>query len=211
MENINKGSFLNEETNNVILVGSISNGFTFSHEVYGEKFYRTEIITTRKSGTEDLVPVMVSERLVELGQCCVEKRYKIQGQLRSYNYHEGEKTRLILFVFVKDIEEVDDDCKDMNEITTIGYVCKKPIYRKTPNGREISDVHIAVNRLYGKSDYLPCICWGRNARYSSTFQIGTRVKLIGRVQSRWYEKLDGDYIVTKIAFEVSVNKIELIE
>ena len=211
MENINKGSFLNEETNNVILVGSISNGFTFSHEIYGEKFYRTEIITTRKSGSKDLVPVMVSERLVELGQCCVEKRYKIQGQLRSYNHHENEKTHLMLYVFVKDIEEVDDDCKDTNEIISIGYVCKKPIYRKTPNGREISDVHIAVNRLYGKSDYLPCICWGRNARFASSFQIGSRVKLTGRVQSRQYEKQVEDWIEVRTAFEVSVGKIELIE
>lgn len=209
MENINQSSFLNEETNNVILVGSISNGFSYSHEKYGEKFYRTEIITTRKSGVNDSIPVIVSERLVEIGQCSVQKRYKIEGQLRTYNCHDEDKTRLILYVFVKNIEIVDDSIKDQNEITLMGYLCKEPIYRKTPNGREITDTIIAVNRLYGKSDYLPCICWGRNARFSSSFQIGTRVKLIGRVQSRQYEKRTDDSIMMKTAFEVSVNNLEL--
>jgi len=208
MESINKGSFLNEETNNVILVGSISNGFNFSHEIYGEKFYRAEIITTRKSGTVDTVQIMVSERLVELGPTYVEKRFKIYGQLRTYNYHEGDKTHLIVYVFVKDIEEVDDNCKDENQVTLYGFVCKDPIYRKTPNGREITDTLIAVNRLYGKSDYLPCICWGRNARFASTFDVGTRVKLTGRVQSRQYDKQEGEWIVSRTAFEVSINHVE---
>lgn len=210
METINQSSFLNEETNNVILVGSISNGFSYSHEHHGEKFYRTEIITTRKSGAIDTIPVIVSDRLVEIGQYSVQKRYKIEGQLRTYNYHDEEKTRLILYVFVKNIEEVDENVKDQNIITLIGYLCKTPIYRKTPNGREITDTIIAVNRLYGKSDYLPCICWGRNARFASTFQIGNRVKIVGRVQSREYEKRTDDSVIIKTAFEVSVNNLELI-
>lgn len=211
MKNINMGSFLNEETNNVILVGSISNGFTFSHEYNGEKFYRTEIITTRKSGTEDLVPLMVSDHLVEIGQSYVQKRFKIQGQLRTYNYHENDKTHLLLFVFVREIEEVDETCKDQNEIIVKGFVCKKPIYRKTPNGREIADMLIASNRMYNKSDYLPCICWGRNARYTGTFQVGTRIMIIGRVQSREYEKRINETITKRTAYEVSVDSMQLIE
>lgn len=209
MININQGLFLNEETNNVTLVGRISNTFTFSHEIHGESFYLSEIKTTRQSLVEDIIPFMISDHLVNFTNLDNNKKYKIQGQIRTYNQHTNEKTKLLIFVFVKDIIEVEEEYEDINEVYINGFTCKSPIYRKTPNGREISDLVVAVNRAYGKSDYLPCICWGRNARYSRLFHVGTRIKLTGRIQSRQYDKHMDDTTVTKVAYEVSVSSIQI--
>lgn len=207
------------ENNNVILVGKVANEKRFSHEIYGEKFYSFDLSVPRLSGNADLIPVTISERLFKEDELVVDKKLRIEGQFRSYNSFEGEKNKLILTVFAKDIEFLSDDeeivvSKDFvsNEITLIGYICKTPIYRQTPFGREISDMLLAVNRAYNKSDYIPCICWGRNARFSSKLEVGTEVKVVGRIQSRIYEKkFEDGKVEQRVAFEVSISNLELID
>lgn len=207
------------ENNNVILVGKVANEKRFSHEIYGEKFYSFDLSVPRLSGNADLIPVTISERLFKEDELVVDKKLRIEGQFRSYNSFEGEKNKLILTVFAKDIEFLSDDeeivvSKDFvsNEITLIGYICKPPIYRQTPFGREISDMLLAVNRAYNKSDYIPCICWGRNARFSSKLEVGTEVKVVGRIQSRIYEKkFEDGKVEQRVAFEVSISNLELID
>lgn len=207
------------ENNNVILVGKVANEKRFSHEIYGEKFYSFDLSVPRLSGNADLIPVTISERLFKEDELVVDKKLRVEGQFRSYNSFEGEKNKLILTVFVKDIEFLSDDeeivvSKDFvsNEITLIGYICKTPIYRQTPFGREISDMLLAVNRAYNKSDYIPCICWGRNARFSSKLEVGTEVKVVGRIQSRIYEKkFEDGKVEQRVAFEVSISNLELID
>ena len=207
------------ENNNVILVGKVANEKRFSHEIYGEKFYSFDLSVPRLSGNADLIPVTISERLFKEDELVVDKKLRVEGQFRSDNSFEGEKNKLILTVFVKDIEFLSDDeeivvSKDFvsNEITLIGYICKPPIYRQTPFGREISDMLLAVNRAYNKSDYIPCICWGRNARFSSKLEVGTEVKVVGRIQSRIYEKkFEDGKVEQRVAFEVSISNLELID
>ena len=207
------------ENNNVILVGKVANEKRFSHEIYGEKFYSFDLSVPRLSGNADLIPVTISERLFKEDELVVDKKLRVEGQFRSYNSFEGEKNKLILTVFAKDIEFLSDDeeivvSKDFvsNEITLIGYICKTPIYRQTPFGREISDMLLAVNRAYNKSDYIPCICWGRNARFSSKLEVGTEVKVVGRIQSRIYEKkFEDGKVEQRVAFEVSISNLELID
>ena len=183
------------ENNSVTLVGKVANEKEFSHEIYGEKFYSFKLSVPRLSGNADEIPETISERLFKEDELVVENKMKIHGQFRSYNSYEGEKNKLILTVFAKDVEFLDPEIeivasKDFisNEIVLIGYICKEPIYRQTPFGREITDMLLAVNRAYNKSDYIPCICWGRNARFCSTMEVGTEVKIVGRIQSRMYEK-----------------------
>ena len=200
------------ENNQVSMVGEIVSDFEFSHEVYGEGFYMVEIAVNRLSNYMDYIPLMVSERLVDTKQSYIGKKIYVTGQFRSYNRHEEKKNRLVLSVFVRElefVEEVSDDVKS-NQIFLDGYICKAPIYRKTPLGREIADLLIAVNRSYGKSDYIPCICWGRNARYAANFQVGERCLVWGRIQSREYMKRISDENMEKrVAYEVSVSKLEL--
>ena len=206
------------ENNNLILVGKITDEKKFSHEIYGEKFYLFNLNVPRLSGNSDIIPITISERLFQDDELVEGKNVKITGQFRSYNSYEQEKNRLILTVFAKDIEFLDSEedikaSKDFvsNEVTLIGYICKPPIYRETPFGREISDILLAVNRAYNKSDYIPCIAWGRNARFCSKMEVGTEVKIVGRVQSREYEKKHEDGISEKrVAYEVSVSNLELI-
>lgn len=138
----------------------------------------------------------------------------VNGQFRSYNRHEERRNRLVLSVFAREVEFIDslEESAKSNMIFLDGYICKEPIYRKTPLGREIADLLLAVNRPYGKSDYIPCICWGRNARYASTFKVGERCSIWGRIQSREYmKKLDEENVERRVAFEVSVSKLELVE
>lgn len=195
-------------------MGRIATGFTFSHQVFGEGFYMMDILVKRLSDSEDRIPVMVSERLIDITQDYVGEYIEIHGQFRSYNRHEERKNRLVLSVFareVKFIEEMEESSKT-NQIYLDGYICKEPIYRKTPLGREIADLLLAVNRPYGKSDYIPCICWGRNARYAEHFKVGERCAIWGRIQSREYmKKLDEENVEKRVAFEVSVSKLELLE
>ena len=199
------------ENNQVSIMGKIASSFTFSHQVFGEGFYLVDILVERLSDSEDRIPLMVSERLVDVSQDYEGEYIMVQGQFRSYNRHEEKKNRLVLSVFVRElsfVEEADDSIKT-NQIFLDGYICKPPVYRKTPLGREIADLLLAVNRPYGKSDYIPCICWGRNARYASAFEVGGHVLLWGRIQSREYiKKLGENETEKRTAYEVSVSKLE---
>ena len=211
------------ENNYLTLVGKVTGEKRFSHEIYGESFYVFNLEIPRLSGNSDIIPITVSERLIKEDTLQEGKKLLVKGQFRSYNSYENEKNRLILTVFAKDIMEVEDVEEDeenemvkkdtiTNEVILIGYICKKPIYRQTPFGREISDILLAVNRAYNKSDYIPCIAWGRNARFCQTIEVGTQVKIVGRVQSRMYEKKHEDGTVeNRVAYEVSVGSLEVIE
>lgn len=203
------------ENNQVSIVGEIVSDFSYSHEVYGEGFFVVEVAVNRLSNYADYIPLMISERLIDTTQSYIGEKIHVTGQFRSYNRHEETRNRLILSVFVRELEFVDEfwengeEEKKSNSIILDGYVCKAPVYRKTPLGREIADLLVAVNRSYGKSDYIPCICWGRNARYATTFEIGSHVSVIGRIQSREYvKKLSEDEAERRVAYEVSVCKIE---
>ena len=199
------------ENNQVSIMGKIDTGFTFSHQVFGEGFYVMDLIVKRLSDSEDRIPVMVSERLLDVTQDYVGEYIEIHGQFRSYNRHEEKHNRLVLSVFAREVRfvEEEDDSVPVNQIFLDGYICKPPVYRKTPLGREIADLLMAVNRPYGKSDYIPCIAWGRNARFASGFEVGTRVRIWGRVQSREYtKKLSETQCEKRVAYEVSISKLE---
>ena len=202
--------------NNVVKMGGVvASELELSHEIYGEKFYRFYIEIDRLSGQKDKIPVIISERLIDTNDFNIGKVIFIEGQYRSYNkMDENNRSRLILSVFVKDINqlEVSESVKTVNELTIVGTVCKAPIYRKTPLGRDIADILLAVNRSYNKSDYIPCIIWGRNAKYCEHLETGTIVRVVGRVQSREYEKKYEDGTVeNRVAYEVSVSKFEIVK
>lgn len=211
------------ENNYLTLVGKVTGEKKFSHEIYGERFFVFNIAIKRLSGNEDIIPITVSERLLTEDTLTEGKKILVKGQFRSYNSYENERNRLILTVFAKDlleVEEVEEEEENeivkkdeiTNEVILVGYICKKPIYRQTPFGREISDILLAVNRAYNKSDYIPCIAWGRNARFCQNLEVGAQVKVVGRVQSRTYEKKFEDGTVqTRVAYEVSVGSLEVIE
>ena len=202
------------ENNKVSVIGEIVSDFTFSHEVFGEGFYMVELSVNRLSEQADIIPLMVSERLVDVKESYRGKIVEVHGQFRSYNKHEESRNRLILSVFVREFAFVGEEgtMTKPNSIYLDGYICKPPVYRMTPLGREIADLLMAVNRPYGKSDYLPCICWGRNARFAGKFEVGTHIHLWGRIQSRTYQKrLDNDVVEKRTAYEISVSKIECVE
>lgn len=199
------------ENNKVSVIGEVVSEFTFSHEVFGEGFYLVSLAVSRLSDQVDVIPLMVSERLLDVKQDYRRQTVEAIGQFRSYNCHEGVKNRLVLSVFVRELNFLEEftDCTKTNQIYLDGYICKEAIYRKTPLGREIADLLLAVNRPYGKSDYIPCIAWGRNARYASGFAVGSRVRVWGRVQSREYtKKLSETQCEKRVAYEVSVSKLE---
>lgn len=203
------------KNNQVTLSGEIVSNFEFSHEVYGEGFYTAMLASERTSGQKDIIPIMVSERLVDVKAEWAGRFVKVSGQFRSYNKHEDGKSRLVLSVFVTKFEESEempfsDNYK--NCITLDGYICKQPTYRKTPLSREIADILLAVNRPYGKSDYIPMICWGRNAVFADSLEVGTRLQIEGRIQSREYQKrISDDEHETRTAYEVSANKLMDVE
>ena len=228
------------ENNYLTLVGKVTSEKKFSHEIYGERFYSFDLDIPRLSGSSDVIPVTASERLFTDEMLENGTKLLIKGQFRSYNSYENEKNRLILTVFAKDIEKVEEDeeaeneevteniegeeneeatrkeafRKDYitNEVVLVGYICKKPVYRQTPFGREIADILLAVNRAYNKSDCIPSIAWGRNARFCQNLEVGTEVKIVGRVQSRNYEKkLEDGTILKKVAYEVSVGSLEIVK
>ena len=199
--------------NQVSLMGEIVSPFQLNHEVYGEKFYTVDVEVSRFSDSVDRIHLMVSERLVDADQDYSGKLVKIAGQFRSYNHLENGKVRLVLFVFVKEWEFVEDVKKsnENNRLCLDGFVCKQPVYRKTPLGREVADVLIAVNRMYGKSDYIPCICWGRNARFAAGLSVGTRVQITGRIQSReYYKHINEIETERRVAYEVSVRELQVV-
>ena len=199
--------------NQVNVYGEVVSTFSYSHEVYGEGFYMLQLSVKRLSKVYDIIPLMISERLIDVTKDYRGCYLEASGQFRSYNRHEENRNRLVLSVFVRDvqIDEVEQGSEKPNYIFLDGYLCKPPVYRKTPLGREIADLLLAVNRPYGKSDYIPCICWGRNARYADGFSVGEHVQLEGRIQSREYQKqLGEDQVETRVAYEISVNKLDLV-
>ena len=210
------------ENNYLTLVGKVTSEKRFSHEIYGESFYSFDLSIPRLSGNADIIPITISERLLELEDLGINKKIIVEGQFRSYNSYENEKNKLILTVFAKDIVKLEENNEDeenelvrkdmiTNEVVLIGYICKKPIYRQTPFGREIADLLLAVNRAYNKSDYIPSIAWGRNARFCQNLEVGAEVKIVGRVQSRNYEKkLEDGTVLKKVAYEVSVGSLEVL-
>lgn len=199
--------YVDKNNNKVYVRGEILSSAKFSHEVYGEGFYEMEVMVKRLSGQADVLPVTVSERLMQEKDLQVGKTISAIGQFRSYNKLVDNKSKLMLTVFVREIVENDLN-KNPNSITLSGYICKEPIYRTTPFNREIADVLLAVNRAYNKSDYIPCIAWGRNARFVKNLQVGDFMTISGRIQSREYQKkFSDDDIRTMVAYEVSINKL----
>ena len=219
------------ENNYLTLVGKVTSEKKFSHEIYGERFYSFDLSTPRLSGNADIIPVTVSERIINDDMMAIGSKLLVKGQFRSYNSYENEKNRLILTVFAKDIEKLEEPSENVqedgnednqneftkkdtvtNEVVLVGYICKKPIYRQTPFGREIADILLAVNRAYNKSDYIPSIAWGRNARFCQNLEVGTEVKIVGRIQSRNYgKKYEDGTIVKKVAYEVSIGSLEIVK
>ena len=200
------------ENNHAELTGVILSELEFSHEVSGERFFKTRIRSERLSENSDELPVILSEKLLENKQFQTGERVKIEGQFRSYNRHDNNKNKLILSVYAQDMEKIPQETEAVQPENTVelnGYVCKQPVYRTTPLGREITDVLLAVNRSYGKSDYIPCICWGSNARAAKDLTVGDKLRLSGRIQSRMYQKKESDGSVdNRIAYEVSVGRLE---
>lgn len=198
------------KNNQAVVAGEIISDFEFSHEVFGEGFYTVKLKVSRLSHSSDTIPLLVSERLIDVNQSYIGKFMEARGQFRSYNKHENNRNHLVLSLFVRELEVLDIlDNRKPNMIFLDGYICKEPVYRTTPLGREIADILLAVNRAYSKSDYIPCICWGRNARYAGKLPVGSRIQLWGRIQSREYQKkINEDTVINRVAYEVSVNKME---
>ena len=199
------------ENNHAQVVGEVYDEPKFSHEVYGEKFYIFTLSIPRLSGASDLIKVMISERLLPDTDISVGDIIEVSGQFRSYNDYEDGGNRLVLTVFAKDIRRPDDESgKNPNSLYLNGFICKEPVYRTTPFGREITDLLLAVNRSYNKSDYIPVIAWGRNARYCKNINIGDNIKVWGRIQSRIYQKhISDEKVIEKTAYEVSVSRMEM--
>ncbi len=200
------------ENNGACVAGRIMPGACYSHELYGERFYRADILTCRTSGVTDMVPLMVSEKIADMEKGYQDGMVEVTGQFRSYNRKEDGRSHLELSVFVQGIRHLDEgyaDCEGNNRICLKGHLCKAPVYRKTPLGREITDILLAVNRPYGKSDYIPCICWGKDAVLASRLDVGSAVEVMGRIQSREYrKKLSETEEEVRVAYEVSVCRME---
>lgn len=200
------------ENNMATISGKVVSNVEFSHEVYGEGFYYFMLEVPRLSDSNDKIPVTISERLASKDKLIIGTIIEVEGQFRSYNSYNNEGNRLLLTVFARDITFLEDEkkIKNPNQIYLNGFICKKPIYRTTPFGREITDILLAVNRPYNKSDYIPCIAWGRNARFSERLTVGDNIKVWGRIQSRTYQKkLESGDMLTKVAYEISVSKMEI--
>lgn len=199
------------QNNSITLIGKIISSYNFSHEMYGEAFYTFNLETSRLSDAQDILPVTISERLIDKDAFVVGSFVQIVGQIRSYNNIVDKKNHLVLTVFAKEISALDNINKNPNQVVLNGFLCKVPVYRTTPFGREISDILLAVNRSYNKSDYIPCIAWGRNAKFTSNLNVGDNIKLSGRMQSRSYQKkLENDEVIEKTAYEISISKLEVI-
>lgn len=190
-------------SNQVNMVGTIASDFSYSHSLYGETFYNVTLCIKRDSGNSDAIPLLISDRLIDVSKSYIDKSVYVIGEFRSYNQHDEDKNRVKLYVFVNTIELSTGS--HINDVFLEGYLCKNPTYRRTPLGREISDVMLAVNRAYNKSDYIPCVVWGRNAYYVKNMSAGDRIRVAGRIQSREYVK-NGE---TKVAYELSVKLLEV--
>lgn len=200
------------ENNVAVVSGTMLGGFQYYHTCSGEKFMKFFLLSDRLSEAQDVIPVIVSERLLSVADVSKGSFVEVIGEYRSYNWTDDEKMHLDLFLFARKISFDDDFCFKVNEVILDGFVCKPPVYRETPSGREIADVLLAVNRPYGKSDYIPCILWGRNARFAESFEVGEHIKVWGRIQSREYQKrIVDDEFEKRVAYEVSVGKVEIAE
>lgn len=205
--------------NNITLIGVVEKEAEYSHEVFGEGYYIFMIKCSRTSGNEDVLPVMISDRLTDIKEIKVGQAVAVLGQIRSFNKHtDNMKSKLILTVFAREFEVLTQVSEEFNTnintniVVLDAYICKPPIYRCTPKGREIADILVAVNRPYGKSDYIPCIAWGRNARFAGGLEVGEHIQIQGRFQSREYtKKISDNEIETRVAYEVSVSKINYTE
>lgn len=200
------------ENNRVEIEGVINGGFKFSHESYGEGFYLAYLDVKRKSETIDTIPVLASDRLIDTKTDWAGKRVKVVGQFRSYNHRDDDGNHLHLSVFARELSEAEENPGyDKNEVFLDGYICKQPNLRHLLNDRVITDVLVAVNRPYRRSGYLPCIVWGRNASFASSLEVGTRVQMRGRIQSRTYVKAfpDGETVV-RTCYEVSAQTIQIV-
>lgn len=199
--------------NNITLAGVVEREPEYSHEVLGEGFYVFMLKCSRTSGNKDTLPVMISDRLTDIKEIKVGQVVTVSGQIRSFNRHiDDVKSKLILSVFARELETELSFEEDINTVILDGFVCKPPIYRCTPKGREIADILVAVNRPYGKSDYIPCIAWGRNARFAGGLEVGEHIQIQGRFQSREYaKKISDNEIETRVAYEVSVSRIDYAE
>lgn len=208
------------ENNKVKITGKVVSDFSFSHEVFGEGFYMMYVEVQRLSDSVDTIPVMVSERMLDVNKNFTGQYVSVNGQFRSHNQGDrGDgKRKLMLYVFVQDIQVLGEDPgedvanSEVNMVELDGFICRDVSYRKTPLGREIADLLLAVNRPYGKSDYLPCICWGRNARYAEGLSTSTRLHVWGRIQSRNYiKKISETETEQRVAYEISINKLKLVD
>lgn len=205
--------------NNITLIGVVEKEAEYSHEVFGEGYYIFMLKCLRTSGNEDVLPVMVSDRLTDIKEIKVGQAVAVLGQIRSFNKHtDNMKSKLILTVFAREFEVLTQVSEEFNTnintniVVLDAYICKPPIYRCTPKGREIADILVAVNRPYGKSDYIPCIAWGRNARFAGGLEAGEHIRIQGRFQSREYtKKISDSEVETRIAYEVSVSRIDYAE
>ncbi len=203
-------SYEQMQNNKAYISGEIYAEPIFSHEVLGEGFYDVVISVKRLSGQDDLIPVTMSERIMEGRSFEIGEKIGASGQIRSYNKIINGKSKLVLRIFAREIDDGDEENPNIIELE--GYVCKPPIYRTTPFKREITDMLVAVNRAYNKSDYIPVIAWGRNARYAGNFQVGDRIVINGRIQSRIYQKqLDDGTVEERTAYEVSVSRLTAVE
>ncbi|MCJ7856195.1 single-stranded DNA-binding protein [Lachnospiraceae bacterium NSJ-143] len=198
----------NNENNKIEIAGHIVSECAFSHKIYGEGFYNFDLAVKRLSGSEDIIPITVSERLFDSNDIVIGRNVKIDGQVRSYNSSQGTRSRLVISVFAREIFYESGENENLIELN--GFICRKPVYRTTPMGREIADILIAVNRAYNKSDYIPCIVWGRNARYAGKLEVGDNIRISGRIQSRKYQKKTETGTEERTAYEISVSKIERI-
>lgn len=200
------------ENNKLYLQGKIDTAPELSHELYEEVFYIFNLRVPRLSGQDDIIPVLISDKLMQTEDIKKDKMIAIRGQFRSYNKQEDGKSRLVLSVFCREICKLNEE-SNPNFVELSGYICKQPIFRRTPFDREITDVLIAVNRAYIKSDYIPCIAWGKNARFIANLPISTRLEIIGRIQSREYSKkvTSEETPVVKVAYELSISKITIME
>ena len=199
---------MKQENNIVYLTGEIVSDFRFSHEVFGEKFYYFDLKTNRLSENADILPILVSERIANVKESAIGAMVEVTGQIRSHN----DNSKMVLSVFVNELQNVEEYTTDNNVVYLRGFICKEPTYRFTPGGKEISDVILAVNRPYSKTDYIPCICWGRDASYMGYQSVGTELILEGRFQSRKYTKrFENGESEERTAYELSVKKLEVVE
>lgn len=197
------------ENNQVNICGKIVEELKFAYQISREGVYSTKIQVERLSNSFDVIPVLISEKLINVKEYYVGKTVQIKGQFHSRNYHKENKSHLLLYIFAEEIF-LEQNQNQENQIFLDGFICKQSAYRRTPLGREIADLLLAVNRPYGKSDYIPCICWGRNAKFAEKFKVGEHIQIWGRIQSREYiKRINKTETEKRIAYEVSINKLKM--